>query len=166
MKKYIKSSKSDSGKYIGGKLEDIVDKYGYPGDSDETEQIWENRYEAQDRCVNKLTTGYLIIYRPGSDSYKFQLSDNYEGLLNEISQTMAIKEGIDVVDLGNAVKLIGYYGLHEDTIYLYPININKSIELGNLIDTGDFDESTIIENEIAQETWNGASVEDVLKSWK
>ena len=164
MKKYIRSSTDDS-KYIGGKLWDIVDQVGYPDDSPEAKQVWYNRYETMDNALTSLTSGSCIIYRPDSQYNIFGLTDNYDGLLADISEGMAIKSGIDMCDIGNAFKLIGYYGSYEDIVYIYPINSGKADKLYELIEDADFSESIVIENEIAQQTWNGASVEDVLKSW-
>ena len=165
MKKYIKSFNDKSCNYIGGKLTDIVSKYGYYDDSEESEQIWNDRYTAQNKCISDFTTGYYIVYRPDSNSHLFELTNNYPGLLADISDGMAIKEGIDVCNQGSDIMIIGYYGSYRDTVYLYPINTNKATELGELIDNADFSESVVIDNEIAQESWAGASIEDVLKSW-
>lgn len=165
MKKYIKSSKSDSSKYIGGKLEDIVEKYGYVDDGGEAEKAWVDRYKAMSEFVLNRTPDSYIIYRPDSGNYTFELRGNEPGLLDDVVETMSIKEGIDLIDLGYAIEVIADYGPYEDAVFLYPINDNKVGELAELIEDADFCESIVIENEIAQETWNGASVEDVLKSW-
>ena len=158
MKRYIKSSTDDS-KYIGGRLYDLPDTYW----DDEDAHV--DRFETQNNYINNFKQGgYYIIYRPDSTYHKFTLFGG-PNILADISDGMRIKDGLDVIAYKDHIELVGYYSGSKDIVKLYPVDINKAIDLGELIDNADFSESTVIENEIAQQTWNGASVEDVLKSW-
>jgi hypothetical protein len=158
MKKYIKSSESSSGKYIGGKLRDLPEDYW----DDEDAHV--ERFETQDNFIRNYTDNF-IVYRPNSEYYKFELMQNYPGLLSDLCETMAIKDGVDVCDMGNYIKLISYYNRHQDIICLYPISTEKADELSNIIDNADFEESEVIDNEIAQYAWDGGSITDILESW-
>ena len=84
----------------------------------------------------------------------------------DISDGMRIKDGIDVIAYKDHIDLVGYYNGSRDIVKIYPIDVNKAIELQELFETADFDESTVIENEIAQYTYGGATIEDVLNFWK
>ena len=107
------------------------------------------------------------------DYIKYAPQDSYEtfSLIRGIDpswdlwERMAIKDGVNLIDHGSYLEAIAYYGSSIEHIYLYPISQEKADELGDIIDNADFEESEVIENEIAQYTWNGASIEDVLLSW-
>lgn len=158
MKKYIKSNTESSGKYIGGELYKLPDTYW----DDEDAQV--ERFETQDRFVRDYADSF-IAYRPDSRYDKFNLWQNYPGLLADLCDGMAIKDGVDVCDMGKYIVLVGYYNGHQDIICLYPIETGKATELAKIIDESDFDESTVIDNEIAQYAWGGGSVTDILESW-
>ena len=162
MKINLNESMSNTGEYIGGKLFDFVEQYGYPDDTNE--ELWVDRAETMDNYIVDFSSNY-IVYTP--DSYnKFELwSSDIYGYVLDMWEGLAIKEGVDLIAYPNYLKAIGYYGRSEDVVYLYPISEEKADELSEIIDNADFDESDVIENEIAQYTYNGASVEDVLKSW-
>lgn len=155
---------SNTGEYIGGKLSDFVEQYGYPDDTDESEEAWVKRSQIIDNYIVDFSSNY-IVYK--SDSYnKFELwSSDIYGYVMDMWEGMAIKEGVDLIAYPNYLKAVGYYGRSEDVVYLYPISEEKADELSEIIDNADFAESDVIENEIAQYTYNGASVEDVLQSW-
>ena len=162
MKRYIRASAGASGKYIGGKLYELPDSFW----DEEGEEDRVNRNETQNAYVNNYKQGgFFIIYRPDSENYKFTLLGGLD-ILYDITEGMRIKDGIDLIDYKDHLDIIGYYNGDEDIVKLYPIGIDKVIELSKIIEDADFSESTVIENEIAQETWNGVSAEDVLKSWK
>ena len=159
MKRYIRASAGSSGKYIGGKLYDLPDSFW---DDDESSV---NRNETLNAYVNNYKQGgYFIIYRPDSENYKFELLGGSD-ILYDITDGMRIKDGIDLIDYKDHLEIIGYYSGSEDIVKLYPVDVNKAIELSEIIENADFNESTVIDGEIAQETWGGASAEDVLKSW-
>ena len=160
MKRYIKSSNTTPSKYIGGKLYDLPDSYWDDIDDD----LRAERYEAQDKFVENFADNY-IAYRPSSSDNKYLFYRNYPGLLYDISDGMAIKDGMDVVDQGNFIVLIGYYNNHQDIVCLYPVNSKKADELAEIIDNSDFDESDTIDAEISQYAWQGQGIQDVLQSW-
>lgn len=157
MKKYINATTSN-GKYIGGKLYDLPDDYW------EDEDAHIDRFELQNNCIEDFAD-YYIIYRPELESYSFSLLGVDDYLYADLTESMAIKEGVDVVSYPDHIEVIAYYGTHEEIAYLYPVSAAKAKELIALIDNSDFSESMTIENEIAQYAWNGARVEDILKSW-
>lgn len=159
MKKYIKSSID----YIGGKLYDVVDKYGYFDDSDEAEDVHTKRAEAMDQYILDFADWYIFT-NPKYDNFELIQIDDYA--IRDLWEGLAIKDGVDLIAYPDHLEAVGYYNGYKDIVCLYPVSDTKAGELTELIENGDFDESTIIENEIAQETWNGASAEDVLKSWK
>lgn len=159
MKRYIRASAGSSGKYIGGKLYELPDSFW---DDDE---LSVTRNETLNAYVNNYKQGgYFIIYRPDSKNYKFELLGGPD-ILYDITEGMRIKDGIDLVDYKDHLDVIGYYSGSEDIIKLYPVNINKAIELSKIIENADFNESTVIDGEIAQYAWGGASAEDVLRTW-
>ena len=164
MKINLNESMSNTGEYIGGKLFDFVEQYGYPDDTDESEEAWIKRAETMDNYIVDFSSNY-IVYKP--DSYnKFELwSSDIDYYTHEMWEGLAIKEGVDLIAFPLYLEAIGYYGRGEDVVYLYPISNEKADELSEIIDNADFDESDVIENEIAQYTYNGASIEDVLISW-
>ena len=160
MKKYIKSN-SDSPNYIGGKLYDLPDSYW----DDEYEELHTERNEQQDKYIRDFAK-YYIIYRPKSDHHKFELcvADSYP--LYDITDAMAIKDGIDIIAYPDHIEIVGYYNSKRDIVCLYPVSDTMFDDLAGKVDNSDFDESTTLENELAQYAWGGASVEDILKSWR
>ena len=162
MKRYVKSS-NDSVKYIGDKLYDVVDKYGYFDDSDEAEAVHTKRAEDMDQYILDFADWYIFT-NPKYDNFELIQIDDYA--ISNLWDGLAIKDGVDLSAYPDHLEAVGYYNGDKDIVCLYPVSDTRAGELTELIENGDFDESTIIENEIAQETWNGASVEDVLKSWK
>lgn len=158
MKKYIKSSTD----YIGGKLYDVVDKYGYFDDSDEAGDVHTKRAEAMDQCILDFADWYIFT-NPKYDRFELVRIDDYA--ISDLWESMAIKDGVDLIAYPDHLEAVGYYNGHEDIVCLYPVSEAKAEELTELIENGDFDESTIIENEIAQYAWNGAGPEMILLSW-
>ena len=159
MKRYIRASAGSSGKYIGGKLYELPDSFWDDDESSVTRNETLNAY-----VNNYKQGGYFIIYRPDSEKYKFELLGGPD-ILYDITEGMRIKDGIDLVDYKDHLDVIGYYSGSEDIIKLYPVNVNKAIELSKIIENADFNESTVIDSEIAQYAWGGASAEDVLRTW-
>lgn len=153
-------NEDSSGKnYIGGYLYSLPDEYWF----DEDEDFRVSRYEEQDKYISEFGDTY-IIYRP--DQYdKFSLMDS-ERLLYDLSDGMAIKDGIDVIAYSDHIEVVAYYGSYTETAYLYPISAKKKSELIDLIDNADFDESEVIDGEISQYAYDGSSVQDVLSSWR
>lgn len=158
MKKYIKSSSGDKN-YIGGKLYDLPDNYW------EDDDLHITRSEEQAEYVNKFAN-YYIIYRPKYSYDTFGLWVSEPTLLYDLTESMAIKDGVDVIAYPDYIEVVAYNGSFRETAYLYPISEEKAAELTSLIDNSDFSESTVIENEIAQYAYGGATIEDVLNSWK
>lgn len=156
---YIKASNYEPNDYIGGKLYDLPETYW----DDEDDELRIERYEEQKSYINTFANNY-IIYCPQSD-YEFELSISDRQLLYDLTERMAIKDGIDVIAYADHIEVVAYYNNYSEIAYLYPISQSKTDELIQLIQDADFDEDVVIENEIAQCTWNGASVEDVLKTW-
>lgn len=154
---------NESGEYIGGKLYDFIDQYGYPDESEENEELWLNRVETMDNYIKDKSDCY-ICYRQDGKYYQLWDGDIYSDIY-DMWDSMAIKDGADLIAYPNYLKAVGYYNMREDVVYLYPITKEKATELRDIIDDADFDESDVIENEIAQYTWNGASAQDVLLSW-
>lgn len=154
---------SNESEYIGGKLYDFIDQYGYPDESEESEELWLNRVETMDNYIKDKSDCY-ICYRPDYGVYQLWDGDIYSDIY-DMWDSMAIKDGADLIAYPNYLKAVGYYNMREDVVYLYPITKEKATELRDIIDDADFDESDVIENEIAQYTWNGASAQDVLLSW-
>lgn len=159
MKRYIKSS-SSAPNYVGGRLYDLPDSFWDDDESSVTRNETLNAY-----VNNYKQGGYFIIYRPDSENYKFELLGGLD-ILYDITDGMRIKDGIDLIDYKDHLDVIGYYSGAEDIVKLYPVDINKAIELSKIIENADFNESVVIDGEIAQEAWDGSSVEDVLKSWR
>lgn len=158
MKRYIKSV-TDTKEYIGGKLYDLPDNYW------EDDNLIEERYLTQENAVQTFSK-YYIIYRPDSDEYRFSLSYDDPSLLADITDAMRIKDGIDLIKYPDYLEIIGYYSGSEDIVQLYPISDQIYEDLWDKVDNSDFDESTTIDNELAQYAWGGASVEQILKSLK
>jgi len=159
---YCNSSNSGE-KYIGGKLYDFYDEISEYEDLDLYNEKEEERARIIDDYILNFSE-YYILYRPDNSYYTFELAYALD-LVSDMWDSMDIKDGVNLINHGNYLEAIGYYNSHEDKIYLYPVSDEKATELSNLIDNADFGESYVIENEIAQYTWNGASVEDVLLSW-
>jgi hypothetical protein len=159
MKRYITSSTNDS-KYIGGRLYDLPDSYW----DDEDGEFRTNRYEEQEQYIHNFADFY-IIYRPDNDYAKFAFVGNDITILYYLTESMAIKDGIDVYATSDCIEVIAYYGSYKEVAYLYPISTEKAGELADILENAYFNESTILETEIAQYCWNGASVADVLRSW-
>lgn len=159
MKRYIKSSNATSGKYIGGRLYDLPDSYW----DDEDDDLRTGRYEEQAEYIQDFASWYIVHWLQAD---QFALYQSDVSLLSDLTDMMAIKDGIDVIAYPEYIKIVGYYNMSTDAVCLYPISQAKASELIDLIDNGDFSESMIIENEIAQFSWDGASAEDVLKSWR
>lgn len=158
MKRYIKSA-TDTKEYIGGKLYNLPDSYW------EDYNLIEDRYLTQENAVQQFSK-YYIIYQPDSKDYKFSLSYETPSLLAEITDTMRIKDGIDLIKYPDHLEIIGYYSGDEDVVKLYPISMQLYNDLWDKVDNSDFDESTTIENELAQYAWGVASVEQIMKSIK
>lgn len=162
MKRYIKSSTSN-GSYIGGKLSD-VDNYDLYDDEDAYNAAFIARSETQSDYIALFADNY-IIYRPDDPNWNFDLSLDSVMVFWDLTESMAIKEGVDVVAYSDHIDVIAYYGSDEEVAHLYPVSDDKVRELAELIDNSDFDYSTTIEMEIAQYTHGGAPVEHILKSW-
>lgn len=162
MKRYVKSSTSN-GSYIGGKLSD-VDDYGLYEDDDTYYATLTARSETQSDYIATFANNY-IIYRPDDPNWTFDLSLDSVMVFWDLTESMAIKEGVDVVAYDDHIDVIAYYGSDEEVAHLYPVSDGKVRELTKLIDNSDFDYSTTIEMEIAQYTYGGAPVEYILKSW-
>lgn len=162
MKRYIRASASASGEYIGGKLYDVVDKYGYFDDSDEAEAVHTKRAEDMDQYILNFADWYIFT-NPKYDNFELIQIDDYA--ISNLWEGLAIKDGADLIAYPDHLEAVGYYNGNEDIVKLYPINVNKAIELSKIIEDADFQESTVIENEIAQYAWGGASAEDILRSW-
>lgn len=159
MKRYIKSSNATSGKYIGGRLYDLPDSYW----DDEDDDLRAERYEEQAKYIQDFASWYIVHWLR-TDQFALYQSD--ANLLSDLTEMMAIKDGIDVIAYPEYIKIAGYYNMHTDAVCLYPISQAKASELIDLIDNTDFDETAVIDGEIAQSAWDGSSVEDVLKSWR
>ena len=158
MKRYIKSS-TNNGSYIGGKLSDIV------YDSEETySDTLVARSETQSDYIATFADNY-IIYRPDEPTWTFDLNLYSVMVFWVLTESMTIKEGVDVVAYSDHIDVIAYYGSDEEVAHLYPISDEKARELAVILDGSDFDESTTIEMEIAQYAHGGAPVEQILKSW-
>lgn len=152
---------SNNGKYIGGNLFDIESHYDEYTE-DQYDEIRENFAEEQIQYVQNFSDNY-IVYRPKSEYTKFELrTDDY--ILPDIWEGMSLKEGANLIAYPDHLEVIGYDSGYVETIYLYPISDTKAKELEDILWDADFDNA--IEMEIAQYTWNGASVEDVLKTWR
>lgn len=158
MKRYIKSA-TDTKEYIGGKLYDLTDSYW------EDDDQAADRYLTQENAVQSFSK-YYIIYRPDSDEYRFSLSYESPSLLAEITDAMRIKDGIDLIKYPDHLEIIGYYSGSEDVVELYPISMQLYSDLCGKVANSDFDESTTIENELAQYAWGGASVEQILQTFR
>lgn len=142
---------SNNGKYIGGHWEDL--EYNDDAKSDSIDE--------QIQYVNDFADNY-IIYTPYSKNYKFELRSD-DDLLLYIWDCLPLKGGADLLAYPDHLEVVWDY---DGVVYLYPISNEKSAELCNILEDSDFNESFTIEDVIAQYTWNGASVEDVLKSWR
>lgn len=149
---------SSNGKYIGGKLFDLPESYW--DDEDDTARI--ERAEEIDSYINNFSDNYIIYWNNG-DSISVNTDLNVSW---DIIERMAIKEGIDVIAYPDHIDVIGYYGRNQDVAHLYPISDDKAAELVDLVDNSDFDETTTLESYISEYAWNGASAEDVIKSWR
>lgn len=156
---------SEQGEYIGGKFSDIVEQADFNTEEGEDAyyELIEERTETIDDYIQNFASNY-IVYRPDSAHRKFELwsGDMYLDI-RDMWESMAIKEGVDLIAYPKYLKAIGYYGTYEDEVYLYPISNERAAELEDIIDNADFGDP--IENEIAQYAYNGASIEDVLLSW-
>lgn len=155
---------NESGKYIGGKLYDLTKQADFvtvDGVEAFTELI-DERSVVQDNYIATFSK-YYICCRP-DEGYQLWTGDIYSDI-HDMWDSMAIKDGADLIAYPNYLKAVGYYNMRDDVVYLYPITKEKATELRDIIDDADFDESDVIENEIAQYAWNGASAQDVLLSW-
>lgn len=158
---YIKSD-GVSKNYIGGRLFDIVDAYGYYDESEESEEVHTLRAEEMDNYILDFAD-YYICTNPKHTFFNIWKTDYT--FIKELWESLAVKEGVDLIAYPDHLEAIGYYGNSQDIICLYPISETQVKELSQIIDNSDFEETDVIENEIAQYTWDGASVEDVLRSW-
>lgn len=161
MKRYIKLSTS-SGTYIGGKLSEL-DYNSFESEDAYYDAFWA-RTETQSDYISTFAD-YYIIYRPDESNWTFDLSFGPTTLYATLTESMSIKEGVDVIAFNDHIDVIAYYGSDEEVAHLYPISEDKANELSDILDNSDFDYSTTIEMEIAQYTHGGASIEHVLKSW-
>lgn len=146
----------DNGTYIGGKLFDMPESFW----EDEEAQI--ERTEEQDKYINNFAKNYVIYWNNG-DTIEFTTDLD---VFYDITDRMAIKEGVDVVAYTDHIDVIGYYGRREDIAHLYPISDGKATELIDAIDNSDFDETTTLDGLISQYAWNGASDIEIIKSWR
>lgn len=155
----------EQGEYIGGELSDIYEQADFNTEEGEDAyyELIEERTETIDDYIQNFASNY-IVYKPDSVHHKFELwsGDMYLDI-RDMWESMAIKEGVDLIAYPKYLKAVGYYGTYEDEVYLYPISNERAAELEDILDNADFGDP--IENEIAQYAYNGASIEDVLLSW-
>lgn len=152
----IYSNKYSKGQYIGGKLFDMPDEYW------EDYEAQEARAEEQNDYIYDYSDNYIIYWNNGDAiSFTSDLDISWD-----ITDKMAIKDGIDVIAYDDHIDVIGYYNGREDVAHLYPISDDKANELIEAIDNSDFDEATTIDSVISQYAWGGASDIDIIKSWR
>ena len=147
---------TNSGTYIGGRLFDLPESYYEDYDAQEA------RAEEQNKYIYNFAKNYIIYWNNGK---RIEFTTDLD-ISWDIIEAMAIKEGIDVVAYPDHIDVLGYYGRHVDTASLYPVSDAMVDELIDAIDNSDFDETTTIDGLISQYAWNGASAEDVIKSWR
>lgn len=160
MKRYIRRNRvmcSTNGKYIGGKLFDLPEEFW--DDEDDTARI--ERTEEQDDYIHNFSDNYIIYWDNGDISVNTDLNVSWD-----IVERMAVKEGVDVIAYPDHIDIVGYYGRHQDVAHLYPISEAKADELVELVDNSDYDETTTLESYISQYAYNGASIEDVIRTWR
>ena len=152
----IYSNKYSKGQYIGGKLFDMPDEYW------EDYEAQEARAEEQNDYIYDYSDNYIIYWNNGEEiSFTSDLDISWD-----ITDKMAIKDGIDVVAYDDHIDVIGYYNGREDVAHLYPVSDDKANELIEAIDNSDFDKATTIDSVISQYAWGGASDIDIIKSWR
>lgn len=152
----IYSNKYSKGQYIGGKLFDMPDEYWEDYEAQET------RAEGQNDYIYDYSDNYIIYWNNGEEvSFTSDLDISWD-----ITDKMAIKDGIDVIAYDDHIDVIGYYNGREDVAHLYPISDDMADELIETIDNSDFDDTTTIGLIIAQYAWGGASDIDIIKSWR
>lgn len=152
----IYSNKYSKGQYIGGKLFDMPDEYWEDYEAQET------RAEEQNDYIYDYSDNYIIYWNNGEEiSFTSDLDISWD-----ITNKMAIKDGIDVVAYDDHIDVIGYYNGREDVAHLYPVSDDMANELIEAIDNSDFDETTTIDSIISQYAWGGASDIEIIKSWR
>lgn len=167
MRKYIKANQGN-GKYIGMELYKFYDKLeSYENDEnyDEIEQeMLEDRAEEQDNYIIDFSE-YYIVYKNNHNEDVFSLfeSDDYDKL-QYIIETMAIKDGIDVVAYTDHIEIIAYYSGNIEKAYLYPISHKTFSKFEKIVYNSDFDESSVLSGIISQYAWGGASILQILSS--
>ena len=157
MRNYVRANSNNSN-YVGGKLYDLPDDFWF----DEESMV--DRSEEQAEYVKDFAD-YYVIYRPRYSDDAFELWGSSSTLLYDLTEVMSIKDGIDVIAFPDHIEVVAYDGSFDETVYLYPISNERASDLVAIIDDADFGESTVLEKEIAQSAWSGASIEDILKSW-
>lgn len=161
MKRYIKAN-DDSKEYIGGRLADM-DYDAYRTD-DAYYDALDFRFDTQSRYISEFASDY-IVYFPDRSVGQFDCYLSVPNLLFDVTEGMAVKDGIDVIAQTDHIEVVAYDGNGEEIVKLYPISGDIAYEIESAMEHSDFDVSTVIEGKIAQHAWSGASIEDVLKSW-
>lgn len=122
----------------------------------------ETRAEEQNDYIYDYSDNYIIYWNNGEEiSFTSDLDISWD-----ITNKMAIKDGIDVVAYDDHIDVIGYYNGREDVAHLYPVSDDMANELIEAIDNSDFDETTTIDSIISQYAWGGASDIEIIKSWR
>ena len=115
---------------------------------EEEEKLLVERAEKMNSIVAERSKYYIAHFPKREVESRWQLivANEYDELL----QGMAIKEGVNMYETENGFCFTAYYGNYSEDLYLYPISEAKAKELRGIIDNAEFDESIVIDAEIAQ----------------
>lgn len=146
--------------YIGGRLDD------YREDVPE-----ERATEIYDYIAN-YSKNILVCYTDralGHNRYELWVNPEFSDI-NDLFDSLAIKEGTDLIDHQTFLEVIAYYGGHRECVYLYPISDNKLTEIFDIVDASDdmdfeFDNAITSLIDADRETLGNVDEHSILQGW-
>lgn len=147
--------------YIGGRLYDFGDELP----EGRTAEIYD--------YIANYSKNILVCYtdRPvGHGRYELWVNPEFSDI-NDLFDSLAIKEGADLIDHQTFLEVIAYYGGHREYVYLYPISDNKLTEIFDMVDASDDDTDFEFDNVITslidanRETLGNVDEHSILQGW-
>lgn len=117
--------------YVGGK---ILESFDDDGGLERSGEIF--------NCIYSFSSNYLVCHTSISSGHgRFELWTPVKfGDIQDLFESMAIKEGVDLIDHQTYLEVVAYYGNHKDVAYLYPISQKKIDEISQLVNDIESDE--------------------------
>lgn len=140
MIRYVNASK-DSSYYIGGDLYEI--NFDNLNLNDILEQRAEEIYEFLEHCSD-----YYVCYRPDNEYGQYSILSNRD--IDDLFDSMAIKDGVNVIYIDKHIEVIAYYNGRSEIAYLYPILPNKARMVQDYLDEHEFDDLAQIDKFIKE----------------